>query len=534
MKWQSHLAVAILLTVSSTASLAAGAAAPDGPQNQGVTFPRQDGNAASGRDVFRFETFGNEGFWTDAVRLPQGMIAAGVTPLKALKLGVQIDSDALDEATRRALTDQLRADPSGNTSAWLNDPKMLLVLINANAVIGMPAKDSNHDGKMDVAGGDKVGASCALCHTVTDGAVFNMPGGGSIGHRLDGRANHNLDIGSIFASAANSRALYPTLQLSLKANGGKTLGRAPTGLTEQSTEAEVDAYLSNKDYYPVGMFDDSFDGNGDPMHNTPLFRQDLAAPYGSEGLIARLDNFSNLVYTTLFDQTELTTPGGRAFLHTLGGAAGDEIADNYVKILKATNVTGYPYVTVSHQGKPGDEATPIGIRVDNQKLLDLNAYLVSLPAPRGAKVDAKIAARGREVFKTAGCTGCHNVDQAKRVPSYIVPMKTIFPGDDPVVLAQRDPPLNPVLNTPNSIFDDKMAVVNASVRGDIRGVAMPLLLDLARKPVFLHDNSVGSLDELLDAKRGASAPHPFYLSATQRSEVVEFLKGLDTDSKRRK
>lgn len=528
------LAFLTLSLTSTVTQSAAGEVAMDGPKNQGVTFPREDGNAAAGREVFRFETFGNEGFWTDAVRLPEGMIASGVTPLKALKLGVQIDSDALGDATRRTLTEQLRDDPSGNASAWLNDPKMLLVLIDANAVIGMPVKDSNHDGKMDVAHGDKVGVSCALCHTVTDGTLFNMPSGGSIGHRLDGRANHNLDIGSILASAANSRALYPTLQLSLNANGGKTLGRAPTGLTEQSTEADVDAYLSNKAYYPVGMFDDSFDGNGDPMHNTPLFRQDLAAPYGSEGLIARLDNFSNLVYTTLFDQTELTTPGGRAFLHTLGGAAGDEIADNYVKILKATNVIGYPYVKASQMGKPGDEATPIGLRVDNQKLLNLNAYLVSLPAPRGAKVDAKIAARGREVFRTAGCTGCHNVDQGKRVPSNVVPMKVIFPGDDPVVLAQREPPLNPVLHTADSIFADKMAVVNASARGDIRGIVMPLLLDLARKPVFLHDNSVGSLDELFDPQRGAQAPHPFYLSAAQRADVVEFLKGLDTDSEVRK
>jgi hypothetical protein len=113
-------------------------AATDGPANQGLTFPRQDGDAAAGREVFRFETFGNEGFWTDAVRLPQGMIAARVTPLKALKLGVQIDSDALDDATRNTIMEQLRVDPSGNSSAWLNDPKMLLVLINASAVIGMP------------------------------------------------------------------------------------------------------------------------------------------------------------------------------------------------------------------------------------------------------------------------------------------------------------------------------------------------------------------------------------------------------------
>jgi len=506
--------------------------ASDGPAAQGPTLPpRQDGNIAAGRDVFRFETFGNEGFWTDAVRLPQGMVAAGVTPLKALELGVQVDMDALDAATQHALAEQLRADPSGRTSALLNDPKVLVVLVNANAVIGMPVKDSNHDGKMDVAHGDKAGASCALCHTVTDGAAFKMEGGGSIGHRIDGLANHNLDIGSIFASAANSRALYPILQLSLKANGGKTLGRARVGLTAESTEADVDAYLSDKKVYPVGMFDDSFDGNGDPMHNTPLFRQDLAAPYGSEGLIARLDNFSNLVYTTLFDQTELTTKGGRAFLHALGGAAGDEIADDYVKILRDTGVKGYPYVKASLQGKPGEEVNPIGLRVNNTKLLDMNAYLASLPAPVGAQVDTAMASRGRESFRTAGCTGCHNADQGRPVPTFIVPMKRIFPGDNPVTLAQRMPPLNPVLNTPDSIFDDKMAVVNASGRGEIRGTAMPLLLDLARKPVFLHDNSVASLDELFDAKRGPKAPHPFYLSRSERADVVQFLQGLDTGSR---
>jgi hypothetical protein len=63
----------------------------------------------------------------------------------------------------------------------------------------------------------------------------------------------------------------------------------------------VDAYLSNPAYYPVGMFDDTPDGNGNPMQIMPVFRRDLAAPYGSGGRIARLDNFSNLVYAALFD-----------------------------------------------------------------------------------------------------------------------------------------------------------------------------------------------------------------------------------------
>ena len=114
------------------------------------------------------------------------------------------------------------------------------------------------------------------------------------------------------------------------------------------------------------------------------------------------------------------------------------------------------------------------------------------------------------------------------MPTFIVPMKTIFTGDAPVtLLAQRDPPLNPILNTPDSIFDDKMAVVNASIRGLERGIALPLLLDLARKPVFLHDNSVATLEDLLSPSRAATAPHAFPIRNDQdRAAVVTFLKSL--------
>ena len=49
-----------------------------GPANQGVPLPQQAGDARDGQDVFRFETFGNEGFWTDAVGLPAGIAAAEV------------------------------------------------------------------------------------------------------------------------------------------------------------------------------------------------------------------------------------------------------------------------------------------------------------------------------------------------------------------------------------------------------------------------------------------------------------------------
>jgi hypothetical protein len=114
------------------------------------------------------------------------------------------------------------------------------------------------------------------------------------------------------------------------------------------------------------------------------------------------------------------------------------------------------------------------------------------------------------------------------VAPMIVPMATIFPGDHPMILAQRAPPLNPVMNTADSIFDDKMVVVNASIRGLQRGIALPLLLDLARKPVFLHDNSVPDLDALLNPRRGATAPHPFFVTGeSTRRDVIAFLNSAD-------
>lgn len=502
----------------------------DGPVTSVTPVVHQTGDATRGKEVFRFETFGNEGFWTDAMRLQQGVVAAGVTPVDALTIGLSVDIDALDTATQNAIAAELQN--SGTGGPILNDPATTVALVNANAVIGIAAKDSNGDGTIDVANGDKTGATCALCHTITDASVFNLPGGGSIGKRLDGRAVHNLNFGALAAAAQNSRAFYPVLQLALDANGGATLGRAPTGLTENSTEAEVDAYLSNPSFYPIGMFDDTVDGNGDPMKNSPLLRTDLAAPWGSEGAIARLDNFSNLVYTALLDPTTLTTPGGRAFLMKLGGAAaGTEIADDYVQVLADTGVPGpFPFIQAAAHPAPGTEDAPLGIRVDNQKLLDMNAYLNSLPAPAGVAVSSSAEERGRALFRI-NCTSCHNVDQSRPVPAFIVDMKDIFPGDNPVVLlAQRDPPLNPILNTPTNIFDDKMAVVNASIRGEKRGTALPLLLDLARKPNFLHDSSVASLDALLDPSRGDTAPHPFYLSSSSlRSDMVDFLRSLDTN-----
>lgn len=517
----------------------------NGPADQGPAFPHQSGNRDRGKTAFRFETFGNEGFWTDGAQLPQGIVAAGLTPTQALAAGLSVNVDALDEATKTAVANELATQ--GTNGPLLNDPQTTIALINANAVIGVVAKDTNGDGEIDVAAGDKVGVSCALCHAITDGAVVASPGnlgGGSIGAQIDGPTPHNLNVGGIFALAANSRALYPLAQLRLAANGNQSIGRAPVdaAITGSSTEEQVDAYFGNPAYYPLGSFDDAPDGTGAPQHIAPFFRQDLAAPFGTPGDIARLDNFNNLVFTVLLDPTTITTENGRNFLKALGGeAAGNEIADTYIQVLTATGVAGYPFVdaTLPAGVRAGSEQAPVGLRVDNQALLDLNAYVDSLPAPAPPPgLDATRVARGREVFRDT-CTDCHNVDQSRRVPSVVVTESEIFPDYDPLQIADRPVQLPfrpqafaPIQDDATTIFDDKTVIVEASRRGAVRGSALPLLLDLARKDRFLHDSSVNGLPALLDSSRGAGAPHPFYVANdSDRAAVVEFLKSLD-DSRR--
>src|SRR5512146_789772 len=83
-----------------------------GPAVEGERRPFTRGDAARGRDVYRYETFGNEGFWTDALRLPQGIIAERITPLGLLELGMHIDIEAVEEGLRKDITAQFKTDLS--------------------------------------------------------------------------------------------------------------------------------------------------------------------------------------------------------------------------------------------------------------------------------------------------------------------------------------------------------------------------------------------------------------------------------------
>src|SRR4051812_28022991 len=57
------------------------------------------GARAEGKSIFRFDTFGDETFWTDTLRMHE-VIRTSVDPTTALKVGLKVDADALPEAVK--------------------------------------------------------------------------------------------------------------------------------------------------------------------------------------------------------------------------------------------------------------------------------------------------------------------------------------------------------------------------------------------------------------------------------------------------
>ncbi|MCE9596227.1 MAG: hypothetical protein K8S98_18710 [Planctomycetes bacterium] len=143
-----------------------------------------------GRQTFRFETFGDEAFWGDTLRLHEaiagtalGGVGAGLSPAQALALGLKVDSEALGAALRNSIA-------QGNVD--FTDPATTLELLKREAVVGVK-------GIFDGTGRlTSVGIQCAICHSTVDESF--QP---SMGRRRDGWANRDLDIGSIIALAPN-------------------------------------------------------------------------------------------------------------------------------------------------------------------------------------------------------------------------------------------------------------------------------------------------------------------------------------------
>ena len=151
-----------------------------------------------GKQIFRYDTFGDEAYWSDKLKLHQaiqgakfGGIGPGVSPKTALAVGLKVDMDALPQP----LVNQIK---QGKVD--LDDPAVTLALIKLDAVLGVKGT-FNPNGSLKA-----VGLSCAVCHSTVDDAF--APG---IGHRLDGWSNQDLNVGAIVSLAPDLSPLTSLL-----------------------------------------------------------------------------------------------------------------------------------------------------------------------------------------------------------------------------------------------------------------------------------------------------------------------------------
>jgi hypothetical protein len=88
-----------------------------------------------GRRIFRYDTFGDEGFWGDTLKLhlaisgdALGGIGPGLSPRTALAVGLKVDRDALSPQVRAALK---------RREVDLDNPATTLALLKMQAVVGV-------------------------------------------------------------------------------------------------------------------------------------------------------------------------------------------------------------------------------------------------------------------------------------------------------------------------------------------------------------------------------------------------------------
>lgn len=135
-----------------------------------------------GQEIFRYETFGDETFWTDVLQM-NTVIESAVSPNIALSVGLKVDAEALPAEVVTAIQ---------NGQVDLDDPQTTLALLQLNAVVGVQGQVSeNPDGTLKL---DRMGITCALCHSTVDDSF--APG---IGSRLDGWPNRDLNPGLIIS-----------------------------------------------------------------------------------------------------------------------------------------------------------------------------------------------------------------------------------------------------------------------------------------------------------------------------------------------
>ena len=146
---------------------------------------------AQGKEIFRFDDFGDKEFWSGLLHIDKAILGAnhggfgaGVSPNAALGIGLKVDADALPPEVIEGIK-------SGAID--LNNPATTVALLKLNAVVGVTSS-FNQDGALQA-----VGITCASCHSTVDNS-FTF----GIGKRLDAWPNRDLNVGGIISLTDNA------------------------------------------------------------------------------------------------------------------------------------------------------------------------------------------------------------------------------------------------------------------------------------------------------------------------------------------
>jgi hypothetical protein len=306
-----------------------------------------------GRRIFRFDTFGDEAFWGDTLKLHQaiagarqGGVGAGVSPKTALAVGLKVDIDALPQSVVEGLA---------HGTVDLNDPATTVALLKLNAVVGVTGF-SGTDGKLR-----SMGIQCALCHSTVDDSF--APG---IGHRRDGWANRDLNVGAIVALAPDLTAVTKLLGVD-----DATVRTVLNSWGPGKFDAEL--FLDGKAFRP--------DGKSGAVLIPPAF--------GLAGVnLGTWTGFGSTTYWNAF-VANLEMHGKGTFYDP-----------------RLSDPTQFPVA-----GKTGAANTRNDPDVISAKLAALHFYQLAIPAPRSQENEQAFnfpAQRGKALFSDkAQCARCH-------------------------------------------------------------------------------------------------------------------------------
>jgi len=314
---------------------------------------------ADGRQIFRFDAFGDEDFWGGTLHLHKavegarlGGVGPGLSPATAAAVGLRIDVDALPEPIVSAIK-------AGQMN--LTEPAVTLALLKLNAVVGISGV-FNADGTLKT-----MGIQCALCHSRVDNS-FSAPGipEGVIGHRLDGWSNQDLNIGQIVALAPNLEPVAKLLRTDVA-----TVKKVLMSWGPGKFDAEL--FLDGKAFQPNGRSAATL----------------IPPAFGKAGvnLHTWTGDWGTVSYWNAFVANLEMHGKGNFFDPRLDNAAQFPIA--------AANKFGHVHSEV-------DLISP--------KLPALHFYQLAIPAPKPPKgsFDEDAAKRGDELFSgKAKCATCH-------------------------------------------------------------------------------------------------------------------------------